>query len=181
MKGRKPKSDALHELAGNPGKRTRSARTACADQSAAADDFSAPSHLTAAEKRVWAREVGRLQRAGYARPSDLGAFAVYVQALARHAVANGVLQKGGLTYTTPSGYVRKRPEVEIVQAAERIILAFGKSLALTTGDRLRAASQMAVRQGELPFGPTPSAPAPAAQAAAHLREQDSDDPIGFLN
>lgn len=178
-KGRKPKPESLHELAGNPGKRTRQPRTAFAEQSSAVDDFAPPTHLTVAEKKVWDREIGRLQRAGYARPSDLGAFAVYVQALARHALANRVLQKEGLTYETQSGYVRKRPEVEIVQAAERIILAFGKSLALTTGDRLRAATQMAGRQGELPFGPT--APAPTAHSPQPQPAQDSDDPIGYLN
>jgi P27 family predicted phage terminase small subunit len=184
---RPPKPAELKARAGNPGKRPvqRNAASAAALNALApdvADADSAPSTLSAAARDVWREEIARIRTAGLAKNTDLAAFAVYCETLARYRKATKVLAKGGYTYETATGYVRPRPEVGIVERAERTILAFQRSLGLTMDSRIAAAHRLAAAgQYRLPGLDPPAAVAASGPADPAPPSDLPRDPVGWLN
>jgi P27 family predicted phage terminase small subunit len=178
---RPPKPAELKALAGNPGKRAiqRNAADAAALKALAPeamDSSAAPKTLSADARKVWAQEIPRILRGGLVKTTDYAAFGVYCEAVARYRKATAVIAKHGFTYETETGYTRPRPEVGIVERAERTILAFQRSLGLTTDSRIAAAHRLAsAGQYRLPLEPTPA----SAQGTAPA--PDANDPVGYLN
>lgn len=177
---RPPKAAEFKALAGNPGKRAvqRNAADAAALKALAPDQVdsaAAPKTLSSDARKVWAQEIPRILRGGLVKTTDYAAFGVYCEAVARYRKANAVIAKRGMTVVTPTGFERERAEVKIAERAERTILAFQRSLGLTTDSRIAAAHRLAsAGQYRLPLDPTPA----AAQAAAPAPE---NDPVGYIN
>lgn len=180
MGGRAPKPERLKRLAGNPGK--RKAKEAIppppAEPDAPADDFAPPVDLTAEERVVWLAEMPRLRRLGMLKVTDLSAFRIYCEALVRKGKAKAVVDAEGLTYKTETGYVRERPEVKILERAERVIKDFMRELALTTKSRVQTAATMASRQMSLPGFDHPPAAAPTPPTGK--TQPTHGGPIGSL-
>lgn len=176
MRGRPAKSEAVKRLAGNPGKRKTSAERGLHDVETGAGEFSAPVGLTTAAKQVWRNEIGQLRDLNLLKPTDLSAFAVYCEVSARWAKARRVVDRQGMTYESVSKHgtmVRVRPEVGILERAERSMRQFMESLGMTSASRIRTLGQLAGRgQLPLPFEPTPPAPGTSPHG---------DDPVGYLN
>ena len=175
MRGRRPKDPGFKELAGNPGKRR--IRHVEAVTAAGAEEFPQPGRLTGGEAAIWRRTVAILSEAGLAKRTDFEALEVYCTTFVRWDKCKKKLNAKGYTYTTPSGYERARPEVAIVERAERILATYQDRLGLNTAARVRTGSLLAGRQLGLPLdAPKPGAPgeqpAPPAQAP--------DDPVGFI-
>lgn len=183
MRGRKPKPEALHALAGNPGKRKRKGGEPAAEP-ARLDPYAPPSHLSAEQQRIWRREMEFFASAGYGKPSDLSAFAFYVKAVVRQEKAEAVVAEKGEYFTTPTGQVKEHPAAKAVAREDKAVKAWLEQLGLTPQARLRAAAALAgQRQREFDFGAAKTKPAgsedPAPSAVAPLTDQDPDDPIGY--
>lgn len=182
-RGRPEKPRALKELAGNPGKRKPKAQLSPSppppDPPPAPKDTKPqpPTWLPPDAQAIW-REEYPYSSSLYLKDSDLQTFATYCAAVWRYRVAFAVLTAQGQTYTTSTGYVRSRPEVKIVEAAERIILSFQAALALHPMARLRAGSIQAAGQGELPLQP-PAQPQP--KPGPDAASPDHHDPVSFLH
>lgn len=180
-RGRPPKSAALKELAGNPGKRPLVTYAEVFGPPMPKPVYpngcpEPPTWLDAVAIEQWILEWPRLDGL-YLKDTDLTGFALYCAAMSRYRAAKSVIDADGLTYTTSSGYVRERPEIKILEKAERIIRSFLDALASSPLARLRAGSIQASRQLPLPLGdsksqqPGASAPVPA---------KDPNDPVGHL-
>lgn len=183
MAGRPPKPDHIKAKAGNPGKRKPKVVQPVAaptDPEPPVDEFAPPADLTDAERIVWLAELPRLRKAGLLKLSDLSAFRIYVEAMVRKGRAKSVVDAQGLTYQTETGYVRERPEVKILERAERVIKDFMKELALTTKSRVQTAATMASRQYSLPLDPSPAAPSSAAAPSTGKAPPPNGGPIGAL-
>lgn len=177
-RGRKPKDERLHELAGNPGKRKRAPK---ADEPTPAEplgEYDPPPHLHAKVREVWRRELQRFRDAGYGRPSDLAAFGLLCTTMYRHERALAVVLTKGETYQTNTGNLRKRPEADLATSLSRQILQLMRSLTLTTDARHRAAAALAARQPSLPFDHPSGADTPAPQPDP---SHGAADPIGYLH
>lgn len=173
-RGRKPKDPEMKALAGNPGKRPIEAPVDHFSEPVAADySLDAPRSLPAEGKAAWRIMLPRLRDLGMLRPTDLGALEHYCWAKARHAIAGKTIRAKGMTYETATGYDRVRPEVGIMEKAERIMQAYEKALAMTSVSRIGAQSNLAgSRQPTLPGFETPQN-RPSPNGNAH-------DPIGFI-
>jgi P27 family predicted phage terminase small subunit len=173
----------LHELAGNPGKRKRAPRAKIELPAGLPEDFAPPRYIGKRVAAIWLREVQALRDQGYIRATDLKTFALYCSAAARFEQAQAVLEKSGLTYQVKSKhgtYQRPRPELAIVEKAERQMTKLLEQLGLTTKTRTGIGAQMAARQLPLPgLSPTPDA-APHVERPMHGVTRD-DGPLGFLN
>lgn len=175
-KGRPEKSAALKSLAGNPGKRPIAEPGEAAPAAERARDTGIPRPPTWLDKiaaRQWRLEysglVGR-----YLQQADLTGFAIYCAAVSRYRSAKEIIDRDGLTYTTGTGYVRERPEVKILEKAERTIRSFQDSLAANPLSRIRAGSIMASRQLALPL-----APAGQGAGAPSATPKSPESPVGF--
>lgn len=175
-KGRRPKDPALKQLAGNPGKR-RIPAPGEPPIPIAAEEFPPPERLTQAEATIWRRAVSMLAEAGLAKRTDFAALEVYCTTFVRWDKCKKKLNAHGYTYTTPSGYERARPEVAIVEKAERILATYQDRLGLNTAARVRTGSLLAGRQLGLPLdAPKPNKPGDQAAPA----QAAPDDPVGFI-
>ena len=182
-RGRKRKSDELKQLAGNPGKRPIVTY---------AEEFGPPmprvvlpsncpvppSWLDSLGVEQWILEWPRLDGL-YLKDTDLTGFAIYCAAVSRFRQAKAVIDQLGLTYSTVSGYVRERPEVKILEKAERTIRSFLDALASNPLARLRAGSIQASRQLNLPLAGEPKPQQPGASSAP-APAKDPNDPVGHL-
>lgn len=182
MVGRPPKPDHIKALAGNPGKRKSKAAAppvCLVEPDQPADDFAPPGDLTDAERVVWLAELPRLRKMGMLKVTDLSAFRIFVEAMVRKSRAKTVVDAEGLTYATETGYVRERPEVKILERAERVIKDFMKELAMTSRSRVQTAATMANRQYALPGFDAPPASAPASTPTGKAPPPNGG-PIGAL-
>lgn len=179
-RGRKAKPNELKQLAGNPGKRPivtypeefgpPMPRVVLPGNCPAP-----PSWLDSLGIEQWILEWPRLDGL-YLKDTDLTGFAIYCASVSRYRQAKAVIDASGLTYTTLSGYVRERPEVKILEKAERTIRSFLDALASNPLARLRAGSIQASRQLPLPLGDGPKQATPAGPSPA----KDMNDPVGHL-
>lgn len=96
-----------------------------------------PAHLNGPAKKEWQRVVPILDRLGILSEVDGAALAGYCQCYARWAQCEKRLEKKGLTFTTPSGYVQQRPEVSMAQKYLQLVKAFCAEFGLTPSSRSR--------------------------------------------
>jgi len=76
-----------------------------------------------------------LEPLGLVTQVDRAALAAYCQCYSEWVHANEVLEREGLTFSTPNGYVQQRPEVAIRQKARADMLRFAARFGLTPADR----------------------------------------------
>jgi P27 family predicted phage terminase small subunit len=137
IRGRRPKPNALKELAGNPGKRKLNPK----EPKFAPSEAEAPPYLADAAKDEWDRIAPTLLAQKILTVADRQALAGYCQAFADWQRAQKVLNRGGknggFTFKTGNGYVQQRPEVAIAQKALSLMLKFGVEFGLTPSSRSR--------------------------------------------
>ena len=109
----RPKPTALKLIRGNPGHRPINKQESSAPPAIPAP----PKFLSRAARAEWRRHAPLLKDAGVLSHLDRDCLANLCQALARITEAEAELAKGGLTYTTPSGYIRASPWLKIVEQA----------------------------------------------------------------
>ncbi len=90
-----------------------------------------PGDLSEFASELWDQVVDELQRLEILKPIDAAALTFACETWARGKQAQLVLNEHGMTYTTSTGFVRKRPEVAIVTEAGREFRAWAAEFALT--------------------------------------------------
>jgi len=98
-----------------------------------------PSWLSTAARRIWRAHARELERAGLLTSVDGPLFATYCEAVAEARQLQELLEKSGRTYTTPSGFVRPRPEVGLLRESRRLMLSCASELGLSPASRKRMA------------------------------------------
>ena len=96
-----------------------------------------PAHLSAAARVVWKQMAEKLHRTHLLTSIDGNAFECYCVAVATRRKAQRVLDRKGLTFTAPSGYVQQRPEVSIARQALEDVRRFSAEFGLTPAARAR--------------------------------------------
>lgn len=145
MAGRRPKPTKLKVIQGNPGKRPLNPR----EPVPAADAPTRPGWLLPEAKREWSRIVPELRRLGLLTKVDRAALASYCQCWARLVEAQQVLDRKGLTFETPNGYIQQRPEVAMTHKLMSLLKAFLIEFGLTPASRSRL--QVESEKEEDPF------------------------------
>ena len=80
--------------------------------------------------------VALLEPLGLLAEMDRAALAAYCQCYSEWVQADETLNREGMTFTTPNGYVQQRPEVAIRQKARTDMLRFASRFGLTPSDRV---------------------------------------------
>ncbi|MBX9878849.1 MAG: phage terminase small subunit P27 family [Candidatus Obscuribacterales bacterium] len=127
-----PKSRALKERAGNPGKRRLPN-----EPKPATGDLSCPSWMPTEGKKEWARIVPELQRLGVATQIDQSQLELYCGAWATWLDAQKKLAKEGAVLMRPTGSFYANPYVKIAADASKEIQSIAKEFGLTPSSRTR--------------------------------------------
>jgi P27 family predicted phage terminase small subunit len=183
MKGGPPKSDDLKALQGNAGKRAKATpKVDGADRVEVMPDavsqknppevFFSPGWAPAAwlpdgAKEVWRHLLPIALRETKLQESGLQVFAVYCDAVYRMQKYTREIETEGATYKTESGYIRKRPEVEMRDKAANDVRNFAAELNLTPKSWINSMGTFSGRQLDMfmnggraaePMPETPGAP-----------------------
>jgi P27 family predicted phage terminase small subunit len=81
--------------------------------------------------------VPALRELGLLTVVDRAALEAYCESYATWRQAQDVLDRNGLTYATPKGEPRRRPEVTIAANALKLLRAFASEFGMTPGARTR--------------------------------------------
>ena len=111
MRGRPPKPTALKVLSGTFRKDRQNRR----EPKPTATLPGCPKFLDAMAKAEWRRITPELARLGLLTLIDRASLAAYCQMWSRWQQAEAILQRDGLTFATPNGFLQKRPEVTIAR------------------------------------------------------------------
>ena len=98
---------------------------------------SCPDGLDAAAKLEWARITPELHRLGLLTLVDRAALAGYCVLWSRWQAAEAVIQRDGLTFETPNGFLQKRPEVTIARESLALMRNFASEFGLSPSSRSR--------------------------------------------
>jgi P27 family predicted phage terminase small subunit len=120
-------------LQGNPGKRALN----LTEPQPKKTQPKCPRWLNRFAREEWVRVVPELQRLGILTVADEKALACYCQAYGRLRLAEAIIASKGMTFTTPNGFVQKRPEVTIAREAMQLMKAFAAEFGLTPASRTR--------------------------------------------
>ena len=96
-----------------------------------------PTGLSKAAKAEWRRVARPLFELGLLTELDRHTLAMYCETLSRYMEANKVLDREGLTFTTPSGLIKQRPEYYIMRDALQELRAFIQLFGLSPAARMR--------------------------------------------
>lgn len=96
-----------------------------------------PAWLPADAKNVWKATAPRLHRMGLLTMVDAELYGNYCLAQATLKKAQKVIDKHGLTFTTPAGYVQQRPEVSVVNRMLYLVKGYGDHFGLSPSARTR--------------------------------------------
>lgn len=143
MRGRRPKPDALHQLAGYPGKRKpRPGTVAKAPKGRASMPSVVKSDQIAAAE--WRRLAPQLELLGLVDSSNQQLFAGYCLSWSLFVRAKGEIQRDGFTYRTTSGQIKKHPAFEAMRAAgsEMRKFAIEHGISPASRGRVTASPQM---------------------------------------
>lgn len=102
-------------------------------------------------QKIWDDTIENLKEGCGLRRCDEASLYAYCNAYARLIKAQKVLNEEGMTYTTftkQGEMIRQRPEVGIVEKAEKIVRAFATEFGMTTAARKNIGDQ---NQGRLPL------------------------------
>lgn len=119
----------------------RSGRPLPALNASLGNNLRMPAWLNAEARREWRRIVPELVQRGAVCELDLTTLALYCAAWSDLVAAERALSKYGLTYTTPRGIVRPRPEVEAAHNARQALLSAARELGLSPNARRRIQSK----------------------------------------
>jgi P27 family predicted phage terminase small subunit len=166
MKGRSSTPDALNKLHGDPGKRRRK-RTESKPEPAASPEpaeskpadaakifFSEgadapPAWLNEDAKAIWRAELPDIKTRVMLLAPHMQVFALYCEALQRYRKHGKFLAEKDETYQTPSGFWRKRPEVELRDRAFNDVTKLAVELNLTPKSWINSTATREARQLDL--------------------------------
>jgi len=131
--GRKSKPTNLKVLQGNPGKRKISENEPKPREVKEIPD--PPSRMDYYAKKTWEALAPELAKLGLLTEVDLTTFATYCEDYAVLIRAQDKLQENGLTYISPKGEVKKRPEVNIVRDLSKELRMHAEILGLAPAAR----------------------------------------------
>lgn len=94
-----------------------------------------PAHLKGEAGREWKRIVPELVGLGLISRIDRAALAAYCTAYATYVETDRILQRAGLTFETPNGFLQQRPEVSIRARALDQMKGFLSLFGLSPADR----------------------------------------------
>lgn len=183
MRGRKPKSDEEKRLTGNPGKRAKKKAPAAAPEVkthalSARNVFDPPEDLNGVGRLKWKQFIPHLLELNLLSRTDFETLKMLCRACERYEQAAAVVARDGFTYTVESKHgtrIAMRPEVGIMERADKRILEYMRELCMTSVTRVRTlATGLQSNQLKLPFAE--DAPKQAASANVLANE----NPIGFL-
>lgn len=126
-------------------------------------------------KKIWTELLPTALRETKLQRSSLSVFATYCDAVYRMQKYTALIEKDGATYTTASGYIRKRPEVEMRDAAARDLRIYASELNLTPKSWINSMGTFSGRQLDMFMNggraashdePTPEAPGQTATPGA---------------
>lgn len=193
MRGRTPQSPEMRKLRGAEYRRVRKEsdeyrrmRQASDDRQEPGEDappcakafsagWDAPAWLPAGAKEVWRQALPIALRETKLQESALQVFAAYCDAVYRLQRYSRVVEAEGAIYTTASGYVRKRPEVEMRDKAAHAVRNLASDLNLTPKSWIGSMGTYAGRQLDM-FMNGGRATAPEATAL----EDQADGQVGYL-
>ena len=133
MPGRKPKPIALRILEGNREHRSIPENTA---KPRPVKPKKAP-WLDKIARREWNRMCKLLGPLGLLSEIDGAALGVYCQAFSRLKQAEDIITQEGMTYKTPTGQIKYRPEVMIARAMMNMLKKFAIEFGMTPSSRSR--------------------------------------------
>ena len=132
-RGRKPKPTALRILEGKPGHRPLNLR----EPQPLRGIPPRPECLDEIARQEWARVTVELDRLGLLTQVDMAPLASYCQAFSRWYQAEEWIKRKRMVFTTPNGFLQKRPEVTIAHEAMRLMHRFAVEFGLTPSARTR--------------------------------------------
>lgn len=131
-RGRKSKPTELKVLEGNPGNRPINI-----DEPKPEPQIpERPKWLKGEAKKEWDRIAPKLDKLGLLTNVDTAALAGYCQAYARWVEAETFINKHGMVFQTPSGYIQQVPHVAIAQKYLVIMSGFLGKFGLSPADRV---------------------------------------------
>ena len=169
MAGRRPKPQAVKDLAGNPGKRKRRAELKPSGQA------KCPTWLSGVAKTEWRRVSPRLEQLGLLSALDQTGLAAYCETFHMWRMATLALKKHGQTYEH-NGLIKKRPEVSIAMDAMKALRLMENDYAMNPVSRSRVNAPSLTPT--LPGIPTPEEEVTKQDAHSHAAFFDNVVAIG---
>ena len=131
MRGRPPKPTVTKILTGTFRKGRQNTREAKPGPGAP----SCPEFLDATAKAEWQRIAPELDRLGLLTGIDRAALAGYCSLWARWQAAEAVIQRDGMTFETPNGFIQKNPAVTIARESLALLRNFSSEFGLSPASR----------------------------------------------
>ena len=163
-RGRRPKPDALHKLAGYPGKRKPKA-TVSVPKGAAA--MPAVVKADSVAKSEWTRLAPQLELLGLLDSSNQQLFAGYCLSWSIFVRARHQILREGFTYKTDSGQIKKHPAFEAMKAAGAEMRRFAIEHGISPASRTRVTT-------------TPQLPLPGVPDKPNAPQTPADDTEKFF-
>lgn len=163
MRGRRPKPDAIKQLAGYPGKRKPPKKP----PSPPSDKAEMPSFVRRdpIARAEWDRLCPKLELLGLIDATNQQTFAAYCLNLAVMVRAKQQVLKEGFTFKTETGQRKKHPAFEVMRAAGAEMRKFCVEHGITPASRARAQ----------PFSPQPQLPGMPAKPEVPTTPADDNE------
>src|SRR5437868_12793938 len=134
-RGPAPKPTAIKKAEGNPGKRKLNTE----DPQPLPGVPECPDHLDAVARKEWGRLSPILMGMKVLTEADYIALGNLCQAYSTLIDAQKHLNKGGILFKTPSGYIQQNPLLGIIRAQTNIVNGLLREFGLTPSSRTRIA------------------------------------------
>ena len=134
-RGPAPKPTAIKKAEGNPGKRKLNTE----EPQPLPGVPDCPDHLDAVARKEWARLSPILMSMKVLTEADYIALGNLCQAYSTLIDAQKHLNKGGILFKTPSGYIQQNPLLGIIRAQTNIVNGLLREFGLTPSSRTRIA------------------------------------------
>ena len=135
LRGPAPKPTAIKKIQGNPGKRPLNEK----EPQLEAGIPECPDHLDETAQKEWARVSRLLLAMKVLTEADYIALGNLCQAYSTLIDAQKHLNKGGILFKTPSGYIQQNPLLGIIRAQTNIVNGLIRGFGLTPSSRTRIA------------------------------------------
>jgi P27 family predicted phage terminase small subunit len=135
LRGPAPKPTAIKKAEGNPGKRKLNTQ----EPQPLPGVPECPDHLDAIAKKEWSRLSEILMAMKVLTEADYIALGNLCQAYSTLIAAQKHLNKGGILFKTPNGYIQQNPLLGIIRAQMNIVNELVREFGLTPSSRTRIA------------------------------------------
>ena len=132
-RGPAPKPTAIKKAEGNPGKRKLNTE----EPQPLPGVPECPDHLDAVARKEWGRLSPMLMAMKVLTEADYIALGNLCQAYSTMIDAQKHLNKGGILFKTPSGYIQQNPLLGIIRAQTNIVNGLLREFGLTPSSRTR--------------------------------------------